>query len=116
MIQPVANDATGWSALRAVEMPVLRSFAVHNEPSGQQTVTVTTESVDGRSRLEATFLGVVGLAVSWPEYPNPLQLDVIEVSDVAAHGLEGVSFRVAEGAGFFALSCSDFHAVAIRAD
>jgi hypothetical protein len=115
MIESVANDAVGWSGLRSVEIPLLRSFVVRNEPSGQ-TVIVTTESADGRSRLEATFLGVVDLALSWPEYPNPPRLDAIDVSEVAARGLENVTFRVAEGAGFFAFSCSDFFAVAIRVD
>jgi hypothetical protein len=41
-------------------------------------------------------------------------VDVIDISDVAAHGLENISYRVAEGAGFFAFSCSDFVAVVIR--
>jgi hypothetical protein len=113
VVETIANDPLGWSGLRAVDIPVLRSFLVRNEPSGQ-TVIVTTETVDGRSRLEATFFGVVDLRVVWPDYPDPLQLDVVDISDVSAHGLESVRFRVAEGAGFFAFSCADFLAVAIR--
>ncbi|MGQ0843615.1 MAG: hypothetical protein ACT4QF_05730 [Sporichthyaceae bacterium] len=74
---------------------------------------MTTESTDGRSRLQATFVGVVGLQLSWPEQ-QPVSLDVVEIGDVSAHGLEDISFRVAEGAGFFAFSCREFFAVAIR--
>jgi hypothetical protein len=113
MIETVSNDAAGWPGLRSVDIPVLQSFTVRYEPSGPVLV-VTTESVDGRTRLEATFLGIAGLQVSWPEYPNPLQLDVISIRDVSADGLENISFRVAEGGGFFAFSCSDFFAVVQR--
>lgn len=35
-------------------------------------------------------------------------------SSAVAHGLENISYRVAEGAGVFAFSCSAFFAVAIR--
>jgi hypothetical protein len=100
MIETIANDTVRWSGLRTVDMPVLRGFVVRSEQSGQ-VVSVTTESVDGRARLESTFLGVVDLRVSWPDYPDPVQVDVIDISDVAAHGLENISYRVAEGAGFF---------------
>lgn len=113
MIETIANDAARWSSLRTVDIPVLQSFLVRNEPSGHVLV-LTTESMDGRSRLEATFLGVVDLHVSWPDMPGPLRLDVIDVSDVSAHGLENICFRVAEGEGLFAFSCSDFFAVMLR--
>ena len=73
-----------------------------------------TESMDGRSRLEVTFLGVVDLHVSWPEVPYPPHLDVLDISDVSTYGLENISFRVAEGQGFFSFSCSDFFAVTFR--
>jgi hypothetical protein len=113
MIETIANDALGWSGLRTVDIPTVRSFVVRNEPSGQ-TLSVTSESWDGQSRLEATFLGVVDLQMSWPSFPTPMQLDVIDIRDVAADGLENINYRVAEGAGFFAFWCSDFFATAIR--
>jgi hypothetical protein len=113
MIETIANDPVRWSALRTVDRPTVRSFAVRNEQSGQ-TVSVTSESWDGRSRLEATFLGVVDLQLSWPSFPTPTQLDVIDIRDVSADGLENISYRVAEGAGFFAFWCSEFFATAIR--
>ncbi|ONI71843.1 hypothetical protein BWI15_17095 [Kribbella sp. ALI-6-A] len=113
MIQAIANDSVRWTDLRSVDMPVLRSFVVRNADSGQ-TVSMTTESVDGRSRLEMTYVGVVELQVSWPEFPVPAQLDVVDIAEVAAHQLENINYRVAEGSGFFAFWCSDFIAVAIR--
>src|SRR5687767_10502813 len=78
MIETIANDPLRWSSLRTVAIPVLRSFLVRNDPSGTVLVVIT-ESMDGRSRLEATFLGVIDLRVSWPEYPDPVQLDVIDI-------------------------------------
>jgi hypothetical protein len=112
MIETIANDSVRWSGLRAVDISVLRSFVVRNEDSGQ-TVSMTTESMDGRSRLETTFLGVVNLQVSWPDFIPP-RMDVIDISDVAAHQLENINYRVTEGEGFFAFWCSEFCAVAIR--
>lgn len=114
MIETVTNDPVGWSSLRTVDIPILRSFLVRHEESGQ-AVSLTTESVDGRSRLEVTFLGVADLQVSWPHFV-PARLDVIDVRDMAADQLEGHSYRVAEGEGFFAFWCSDFFAVVIRDD
>jgi hypothetical protein len=110
MIETIANDALRWSGLRTIDVAVLRSFVVRYEQSGQ-TVSLTTESGDGRSRLELTFLGVVDLQVSWPHFIPP-QLDVIDIRDVATHQLENISYRVAEGEGFFAFWCTDFLAVA----
>jgi hypothetical protein len=46
-----------------------------------------SESSDGRSRLEATFLGEGVICCP---------------GDVSAGGLENISYRVAEGEGFFA--------------
>ncbi|TDU91874.1 hypothetical protein EV138_5487 [Kribbella voronezhensis] len=79
-------------------------------------MSLTAESVDGDSRLETTFLGVAGLQVSLPENPEPARLDVLDVSDVAADGFENIGCRVAEGAGFFAFSCSGFFAVVVRGE
>ncbi len=101
MMETVTNDAVGWSRLRTIDIPILRSFVVRHEQSGQ-TVRLTTESVDGRSRLEVTFLEVVDLQVSWPPFV-PAHLDVISVRDVAADQLENISYRVAEGEDFFAV-------------
>lgn len=116
MIETIANDPAGWAGLRTVDMPTVLSFVVRNEQFGQsgQTVSLTAESWDGRARLEATFVGVVDLQLVWPSFPTPTQLDVIDVRDVSADGLENISYRVAEGADFFAFWCSDFHAVTIR--
>ncbi|WP_410785120.1 hypothetical protein [Kribbella sp. C-35] len=114
MIETVTNDSVGLSRLRTVDIPILRSFLVSHEQAGQ-TVRLTTESVDGRSRLEVTFLGVVDLQVSWPDFV-PARLDVIDVRDIATHQLENISYRVAEGEGFFAFWCSDFFAVVTRDD
>jgi hypothetical protein len=113
MIETVANDALRWSSLGTADMPTVRSFVVSQSESGQ-TVSLTSESWDGRSRLEVTFLGVADLQVSWPDYPTPTQLDVIGIRDVSADGLENVSYRVAEDSGFFAFWCSEFFAVVIR--
>jgi hypothetical protein len=112
MIETVTNDAIGWAGLRAVDIAVLRSFVVRQEGAGQ-IVSLTTESVDGRARLEVTFLGVVDLRVDWPGF-IPAQLDVIDIRDVAGRQLENISYRVAEGEDFFAFWCSDFFAVATR--
>jgi hypothetical protein len=113
MIETIANDSVRWLDLRSVDMPVLRSFVVRTEDSGQ-IVNMRTESMDGRSRLETTYLGVVDLQVSWPAIQAPARLDVIDISEVAAHQLENINYRVAEGSGFFTFWCSDFVAVAIR--
>ncbi len=113
MIETIANDALRWSGLRTVDMPTVRSLAVRNEESGQ-ILSLTSESWDGRARLEVTFLGVVDLQLSWPGIPTPAQLDVIDIRDESADGLENIRYRVAEGAGFFAFWCSEFFATAIR--
>ena len=112
MIETVANDALRWSSLGTADMPTVRSFVVSQSESGQ-TVSLTSESWDGRSRLEVTFLGVVDLQVSWPQLV-PARLDVIDISDVATHQLEDISYRVAEGEDFFTFWCSDFFALVTR--
>ncbi|WP_328328103.1 hypothetical protein OHA70_02660 [Kribbella sp. NBC_00382] len=93
---------------------MIETVGVCQEQSGQ-TLRLNTESADGRSRLEVTFLGVVDLQVSWPHFV-PAQLDVIDIRDVDAHQLEHTSYRVAEGEGFFAFWCRDFFAVVTRDD
>jgi hypothetical protein len=115
MIETIADDAAGCGRIRVVDMPTVRSFLVRNDDSGQ-TVKLASESWDGRSRLEVTFLGVVDLQVSWPDYPTPAQLDGIGISDVSADGLEKISYRVAEDAGFFAFWCREFFATTTRGD
>ena len=111
VIETIANDATRWSALRTIDICTVRSFVVRDEHSGQ-TVSLTSESWDGRARLELTFLRVVDLKVDWSG-PTPAQLDVLDIRDASADGLENISYRVADGADFFSLWCSDFFAVVI---
>ena len=57
-----------------------------------------------------TFFGVRELTIDWPQW-DEIRLDVMEIADISDRGLEGLTFQVYEGEGFFAFSCADFTAV-----
>lgn len=101
-------------ALRPKEYPFLIRIEIKQVSSGSRLASLVMTLELGRGvgsshRLLLTFEHVTDLKVDWPEW-SVVKLDVIEIEDVSARGLEDQRFRIYEGSGLLALACADFNA------
>jgi hypothetical protein len=87
--------------------PALHRFVVEQRES-ELELTLALDGPEGR-RLELRFMGIRDMKIDWPPWAV-VNTDLVEIRDISSRGLEGLVYRVAEAAGFFAFSCRDFEA------
>jgi hypothetical protein len=113
-VTEVYDRIAAFHGLHPAQFATLLDFQLHQEIVGSDVYPVLTLSLrlgsgEGRGALALLFEGVRDLKIDWPSQ-LPVEVDVVDIRDITNHGLEDIRYRVSEGEGLFAFSCTDFRA------